>query len=109
MTFINRAACRTLGAVLLVAAVSTPALAREDVPRWEDQTLDAVVARPLGVVATGVGAVLWGLSLPFTLLGGNAGEAADSLVLSPARETFMRCLGCRSEGRRQKVATDDAN
>ncbi|MEZ5553705.1 MAG: hypothetical protein R3E82_22700 [Pseudomonadales bacterium] len=108
MTLINRAAFRAIGAALLIAVTATPALAREDAPRWEDQTLDIVVARPLGVVATGVGAVLWGVSLPFTLLGGNAGEAADSLVLGPARETFIRCLGCRSEGRRQKVATDDA-
>lgn len=69
-------------------------------PRWEDQTVDALVARPLGIAATGLGAVVWTVSLPFSLLGGNAGQAADSLVGGPARETFVRCLGCRS-GRRQ--------
>ena len=36
-------------------------------PRWEDQVADAVVARPIGIVATGAGAVIWGVSLPFSL------------------------------------------
>ncbi|MGD8418678.1 MAG: hypothetical protein PVH91_16565 [Pseudomonadales bacterium] len=70
-------------------------------PRWEDQVVDAVVARPLGIAATGIGAAVWTVSLPFSLLGGNAGEAADNLVGGPARETFVRCLGCRAAGRRQ--------
>jgi hypothetical protein len=78
----------------------------ESGPRWEDQALDAVVARPLGILATGAGAVVWGISLPFSLLGGNAGEAADKLVGGPGRETFVRCLGCRSEGRRQRAQDD---
>jgi hypothetical protein len=77
---------------------------QESGPRWEDQVVDAVVARPLGIVATGAGAVVWGVSLPFSLLGGNAGESADKLVGGPARETFVRCLGCRSAGRRQFAA-----
>lgn len=103
MRFMNPAAGRVICAAALTFALGTPALAREDAPRWEDQALDAMVARPLGVVATGLGAVIWGISLPFSLLGGNAGEAADTLVGGPARETFVRCLGCRSEGRRQRV------
>jgi len=74
-------------------------------PRWEDQTVDALVARPIGVVGTGLGAVVWTVSLPFSLLGGNAGEAADKLVGGPARETFLRCLGCRSGRRQANVAT----
>ena len=73
-------------------------------PRWEDQVVDALIARPVGIAATGAGAVIWGVSLPFSLLGGNAGEAGDSLVGGPARETFVRCLGCRSAGRRQHTA-----
>jgi hypothetical protein len=76
----------------------------ESGPRWEDQAMDAVLARPLGVIGTGLGAVVWGISLPFSLLGGNAGEAADTLVGGPAREAFVRCLGCRSAGRRQHAA-----
>lgn len=74
-------------------------------PRWQDQTVDALVARPIGVVGTGLGAVVWTVSLPFSLLGGNAGESADKLVGGPARETFLRCLGCRSGRRQADVAT----
>ena len=96
-------------AVMLAASTgpgwaASSAYGLESGPRWEDQVMDAVVARPLGIVATGAGAVVWGVSLPFSLLGGNAGEAADKLVGGPARETFVRCLGCRSAGRRQYAA-----
>ena len=73
-------------------------------PRWEDQVVDALIARPVSIAATGAGAVVWGVSLPFSLLGGNAGEAADNLVGGPAREAFVRCLGCRAPGRRQYAA-----
>jgi hypothetical protein len=58
--------------------------------------VDIIIARPLGVVATGIGAVLFVVSLPFSALGGNVGEAADALVVKPAKETFSRCLGCTS-------------
>ena len=41
---------------------------------------------------------MWLVSLPFTLLAGNANEAADTLILGPGEQTFMRCLGCRQSG-----------
>jgi len=59
---------------------------------------DFVVARPIGLVLTAGGAALWLVSLPFTLLAGNANEAADTLILGPGEQTFMRCLGCRQSG-----------
>ena len=59
---------------------------------------DLVVARPLGLVMTAAGAVVWVVSLPFTLLAGHAGEAAETLMQGPAEATFMRCLGCRNTG-----------
>jgi hypothetical protein len=39
------------------------------------------------------GSVVFVLSLPFSALGGNVGEAADKLVVDPARYTFVRPLG----------------
>ena len=59
---------------------------------------DFVVARPVGLILTVGGTVLWLVSLPFTLLAGNANEAADTLILGPGEQTFMRCLGCRQSG-----------
>jgi hypothetical protein len=37
-------------------------------------------------------------TLPFSLLGGNAGEAGKVLVVGPAEATFVRCLGCTKSG-----------
>jgi hypothetical protein len=34
------------------------------------------------------------VTLPFSLLGGNPGEAAEVLVMNPGKNTFVRCLGC---------------
>lgn len=110
MKSLNRVAATAVVALFATLAMSPSFAASssfygvEDGPRWEDQVVDAVVARPLGIVATGAGAVIWGVSLPFSALGGNAGEAADKLVGGPGRETFVRCLGCRSVGRRQHSA-----
>ena len=59
---------------------------------------DLLVARPVGLVMTAGGAAVWLVSLPFTLLAGHAGEAAETLVLGPGETTFMRCLGCRNTG-----------
>ena len=108
MKSMNRVAATAVVALSMALAASPSFAASsgyssnpEGGPRWEDQVMDGLVARPLGIVATGAGAVVWGVSLPFSFLGGNAGEAADKLVGGPARETFVRCLGCRSAGKRQ--------
>lgn len=55
--------------------------------------VDAVAIRPLGIVATVIGTGLFVVSLPFSALGGNVGEAADALVVAPAKFTFTRPLG----------------
>ncbi len=77
---------------------------------------DFFVARPIGLAMTVGGAALWLVSLPFTLLAGNANEAADTLILGPGEQTFMRCLGCRQSGytnkdieqyERRKAQADD--
>lgn len=59
---------------------------------------DLLVARPIGVVMTVGGVVVWLVSLPFTLMAGHASEAAETLMLGPAQATFVRCLGCRNPG-----------
>jgi hypothetical protein len=58
---------------------------------------DALIARPILLAMTMVGAVVFVASLPFSLIGGNAGQAAEVLVAGPARATFARCLGCTGE------------
>ena len=55
---------------------------------------DALIARPIMAASTAGGFVLYTVTLPVSLLGGNEDEAAEKLVKAPARSTFLRCLGC---------------
>ena len=55
--------------------------------------VDGVVVRPLGLVATAVGAVAWVVTLPFSAIAGSVGDAGDALVKEPARFTFRRPMG----------------
>ena len=79
----------------------------EESRRTQAAALDMIVARPVGIVVTGIGAVLFAVSLPFSALGGNIDEAAEALVVNPARETFTRCLGCTSADQKSAVADLD--
>ncbi len=54
---------------------------------------DLVIVRPLTFVVSLAGAAIWVVALPFTLLGGNTGEAGDVLVVDPLCYTFVRPLG----------------
>jgi len=73
--------------------------------RTQVTVADALIARPVGLVVTGLGAVLFVVSLPFSAIGGNVGDAAETLVVNPAKETFGRCLGCTSI--EQKTSKND--
>lgn len=55
---------------------------------------DALLARPLLLAGTLAGTGLFVVTLPFSALGGNVKEAADTLVVGLAKSTFTRCLGC---------------
>ncbi|MCG8536715.1 MAG: hypothetical protein MI808_16625 [Pseudomonadales bacterium] len=65
-----------------------------DRPSGLEMTADVILVRPLTLVATVLGTGLFVVSLPFSALGGNVGEAADNLVVVPFETTFIRCLGC---------------
>ncbi len=94
----SRALLATLIAVLLVIPSVSVAKNLVEEPSAGEMVLDAVVARPILLVATVAGTALYVVTLPFSLAGGNAGEAGEALVVGPARSTFVRCLGCRSSG-----------
>jgi len=63
---------------------------------------DMLIARPLLVAATVIGAGVFVVSLPFTALGGGVGDAGEALVVAPAKAAFVRCLGCTGEGFEQR-------
>lgn len=52
------------------------------------------LARPFMLVGTVAGTIIFIGTLPFSLLGGNVGEAGKKLVVEPFKMTFFRCLGC---------------
>lgn len=69
---------------------------------------DALFARPALLAMTAVGGAVYLASLPFSLLGGNAEEAGDVLVLEPAKATFVRCLGCTLSGRQNDTVVEQS-
>ncbi len=109
MRFANRSISRQLAklvASLLAVALlvtSNPVFAGpEDEPTPAEMAADVLVARPIGTAITAAGALLFVVSLPFSFLGGNVDKAAQKLVVGPAREAFVRCLGCENVGRYRK-------
>ncbi|GAA5129346.1 hypothetical protein [Alloalcanivorax gelatiniphagus] len=94
-------ALRLAAATALASTLSltAPAQAREmDLDDARPSALamfgDALIVRPVMTVATVGGAAIWLVTLPFSVIGGNPGEAADTLVKDPAATAFVRCLGC---------------
>ena len=70
----------------------------DDSPNAGRMTADLVVARPIGLALTVLGTAAFVVSLPFTLLAGSASDAAETLMIGPAENTFVRCLGCTQSG-----------
>ncbi|KGE04188.1 hypothetical protein [Pseudohaliea rubra] len=83
---------------LLVAVPATHAQPVDEKPDPFAMVGDLVVARPIGLAMTAVGAAAFVVSLPFTALAGHVSEAAETLVLGPGEATFVRCLGCTEPG-----------
>jgi hypothetical protein len=95
---------RLISGVLALALVvmPLPAAAQSDEPitgdKAADMVLDAVVMRPLGLVATVLGTALTVVALPFTIPSGSVGASARELIVKPAAYTFKRPLGDFSDG-----------
>jgi hypothetical protein len=77
-------------AAAMLAATSATAATHSDPAAV---ATDAVVGRPIGLVATLVGSVCFVVSLPFAATSGSIRESAHSLVVKPARDTFARPIG----------------
>jgi hypothetical protein len=84
-------------ASLLIIPFGSTALAQEyfetDDPGGGAMIFDLCVVRPVGLVATAIGAVAFVLSWPFSALGDNSDVAGQKLVKDPAAYTFKRPLG----------------
>ena len=54
---------------------------------------DFAVVRPLQFISLVSGTVFFVVSLPFSALGDNVGDAYKMMMVEPARMTFLRPLG----------------
>ena len=96
---LKKAARASMSAALIAAMAigSMPAYADpDDKPAPSEMIADVAIARPFGAAMTVLGTAAFVVSLPFSALGGNVDEAAEQLVIGPAKSTFVRCLGCRT-------------
>ncbi|AYC31097.1 multidrug transporter [Pseudomonas cavernae] len=78
--------------------VSGDPLYTADAPPGYAMVGDLLIARPLLIGATLIGAAVFIVGLPFSALGGNVEASADALIGQPGREAFVRCLGCTISG-----------
>jgi hypothetical protein len=90
-----------LGAIALVAILSTPATALESYHGQggaEDEVpvvFDAFLMRPLGLITTALGCTFWAASTPILAITRptDMHKTFKSLVINPARFTFVDPLG----------------
>ncbi|MBH0064072.1 MULTISPECIES: hypothetical protein [Psychrobacter] len=99
---------------LLVASMQ-PALAAIEIdetdfgPSYGTMVADATVGKPLQLVGAVAGTALYLVSLPFSLIGGNADQAQQKLFVEPW-DAMGRCLGCSvAEDNYYKSQANDNN
>lgn len=95
MNPLKRSTALSLAAILTMVACGAragePIGASAEYPAY--CVADAFIERPVGMVLTISGVGLFVATLPFSVLGGNAGEACSKLVERPFKYTFSRPLG----------------
>ena len=93
----NKALAKIAAVVMMMTMLlpaSSFAATIDERPTPASMVLDAIFARPVMLVGTVLGAGIFTATLPVSLLGGNATEAGEKLVVTPFKGTFLRCLGC---------------
>ncbi len=87
-------ACTSLVAASMQSAVAAIEIDETDFgPSYETMVVDTVVGKPLQLVAAVTGTAAYLVSLPFSLIGGNADQAQRKLFVEPW-DAMGRCLGC---------------
>ena len=95
---------KTIAALMLMLVYANQSLATRVIddqqtaaqykPGAEQMIIDGLIYRPLSLAGTAIGTGIFIVTLPFSILGGNVGEAGKKLVIEPALVTFGSCLGC---------------
>jgi len=91
---------KSLAVILILALVAVPCsalasnvLTDEDQVKAGEMVADLVVVRPLGIATVVLGFAVFLVSTPFSALGGNTGQAWETMVVKPTKFTFKRPLG----------------
>jgi hypothetical protein len=101
-TIFKKLASHVMAGSLALSSLGLPLTANADAfdyldtdgePTGGEMLADAFLVRPFMLVSTVVTTATFIVTLPFSLLGGNAGEAGEKLVVDPAAYTFVRPLG----------------
>ena len=88
-----------MASVSLIFTSMQPALAAIEIdetdfgPPYETMVVDTIVGKPLQLVNAVAGTAAYIVSLPFSLIGGNADQAQQKLFVEPW-DAMGRCLGC---------------
>ena len=96
---VKQKAFTIVASLSLMAATMQPALAAIEIdetdfgPSYETMVVDTVVGKPLQLVSAVAGTAAYLVSLPFSLIGGNADQAQQKLFVEPW-DAMGRCLGC---------------
>jgi hypothetical protein len=100
--FSKKLASYVIAAVFATTSLALPAVASaggydyiadSDEPTGGTMMADAFLMRPFMLVGTAVTTATFVVMLPFSILGGNVSQSADTLVTRPAKYTFVRPLG----------------
>lgn len=93
---------RHIAALIVAVTLVVPAISYADGiderPTFIEVATDAIFIRPAMLCATIIGSALFVVTLPFSWPTGTLEEAADILVIEPAKTFGYRCLGCGSPG-----------
>lgn len=94
MTAMKKPLLASVAAASLLTSGMVTAEVVDEKPSAGAMVVDAVFVRPLYFILSQAGSLVYGATLPFTLLGENATDAAETLVVTPLQGAFVRCLGC---------------
>ena len=101
MSALHKKSLRLLLATLLALSTTLPGTASAyDLmgdasvkPTGGEMLADTLLVRPVAIVGTLLSTTAFVITLPFSVLGGNVDEAAQSLVAEPFQYAFIRPLG----------------
>lgn len=83
--------------VALIAPSISSAEVIQEPPSSMEMLGDLIIARPLLLAATALGTAAFIITLPFSAMGGNTKESAQTLIADPGDSLLFRCLGCTEQ------------